>query len=100
MKRVHLTGNTLNGAHVCCDQTLEVGERVLYKGAVVTVTEVLHTGEPYKALGEGETCEEMSENARMVQLCYARIDKPLLKRELVYLQGNGLPEGLPDGENY
>lgn len=100
MKKVYLTGDTLNGAHVCCDQALEVGEQVLYEGAVVTVTEVLHTEKPYRALGEGDTYEEMSENARMVQPCYARVDEPLVKKELVYLQGNGLPEGLPDGEDY
>lgn len=95
MKKVELTGDTINGAHVICNQELEVGEKVLYNGQVVTVTEVLHVGKPYKALGQGDTYEEMRRNAHMVQLCWARVDAQLLKNELVFVTGTGLPADLP-----
>jgi len=99
MKEVKFSADTINGKHVVANQPLQVGEKVLFKGNVVTVTEILHTEEKgYMALGPGETYEEKNKNAYMVQHCWARIDKPFQGREIEVLRGSGLPNDLPGDE--
>ena len=99
MKKVKFAADTINGKHIVGSQPLKVGEQVIFNGEIVTVTEILHTEEKgYMALGPGETYEEMSRNAYMVQHCWARIDKPFRGREVEVLSGTGLPNDLPEGE--
>lgn len=96
MKEVRKAADTLHGVHVTCNFPLEIGEKVLYEGQFATVTEILSVGKAYMALGQGETYEEMSANATLIQPCWARIDNQRLpKRELVFLRGSGLPVDLP-----
>jgi len=96
MKTVKMAADTINGKHVVAEQPLVVGEKVLFEGEIVTVTEILHTEEKgYMALGKGSTYAEQVKNSSMVQHCWARIDKHFIGREIEVLRGNGLPEGLP-----
>lgn len=81
LRKVRLEWTTSGARFVTTDlEPLVEGEMVRFGDTDVGIVgKVLHIGEPYKALGEGETYAEQVANARMVRYQVAEVGQAQVK---------------------